>query len=99
MLFSRGFFLFVRVCFVALLLSSCRSLWLKPAWAQGEATEVDRVVDFSEQIQPLLRRHCERCHGDKNQEGDLRLTRRDEALGEADSGIPIIVPGHADQSY
>lgn len=90
--------MFVRVCFVALLLSSCRSLWLKPAWAQGEATEVDGVVDFSEQIQPLLRRHCERCHGDKNQEGDLRLTRRDEALGEADSGIPIIVPGHADQS-
>ncbi len=90
--------MFLRICFVALLLSSCRPLWLNPAWAQGKATEADRVVDFSEQVQPLLRRHCERCHGEKNREADLRLTRRGDALGEADSGIPVIVPGHADRS-
>ncbi len=55
-------------------------------------------VDFSEQIQPLLRRHCQRCHGEKQEEGGLRLNRRDDAFGEADSGVRIIVPGHADKS-
>lgn len=57
-----------------------------------------RRVDFIDQVQPLLKRHCYRCHGDKKQEGGLRLNRATDALGEADSEQPIIVPGHADQS-
>ena len=91
-------FLFSRICLVVLLFFCCECLWLSRVSAQGAAGEADGIVDFSEQVRPLLRRHCERCHGEKNQEGDLRLSNRDDALGEADSGIPVIVPGHAAKS-
>lgn len=97
MFFSRNTLLF-PICLVALWFFSCECGWLGLVSTQGGAAEADSVVDFSEQVQPLLRRHCERCHGEKNREADLRLTRRDDALGEADSGIPVIVPGHADRS-
>ncbi|MAI74529.1 MAG: hypothetical protein CMM01_27035 [Rhodopirellula sp.] len=49
-------------------------------------------------MQPLLRRHCQRCHGPKHDEGGLRLNRRVDAIGEADSDLPIVVPGHAEKS-
>ena len=51
--------------------------------AQGDAELERRRVDFSEQIQPLLRRHCQRCHGEKHDEGGLRLNQRDDVIGEA----------------
>ena len=66
--------------------------------AQGDAELERRRVDFSEQVQPLLRRHCQRCHGEKHDEGGLRLNQRDDVIGEADSGASIIVPGHAGKS-
>ena len=34
-----------------------------------------RKISYSQEIQPLLRRHCVRCHGGKQQEADLRLDR------------------------
>ena len=91
-------FLFSRMCLAVLWFFCCECLWLSRVSAQVAAGEADGIVDFSEQVRPLLRRHCERCHGEKNQEGDLRLSNRDDALGEADSGIPVIVPGHAAKS-
>jgi len=72
--------------------------WFGAAHAQSDAELGEQPIDFAEQIQPLLRRHCERCHGKKNDEGGLRLSQRADALGEADSGLPIVVPGHADRS-
>ena len=66
--------------------------------AQGNVDLERRRIDFSTQIQPLLRRHCQRCHGEKHDEGGLRLNQRDDAMGEADSGVPIVVPGHAAKS-
>ena len=65
---------------------------------QLSANPDPRSVDFVEQIQPLLKRHCYRCHGDRTQEGGLRLDRRAAALGQADSEEPIIVQRHPDQS-
>jgi len=56
------------------------------------------AVDFAEDVQPILRRHCHRCHGLKNQEGGLQLNRRDSALSVADSDQPIVVPNDADAS-
>lgn len=70
-------------------------LWCSTTLAQVVADLERRSVDFSEQIEPLLRRHCQRCHGEKHDEGGLRLNRRIDAIGEADSGLPIVVPGHA----
>jgi cytochrome c553 len=52
---------------------------------------------FEKQIRPLLADHCWECHGDKNQEGGLRLTSREQILQGGDTG-PAIVPGNADAS-
>lgn len=64
-----------------------------PAVADG-----DQRVDFRRDVQPLLRRHCQRCHGSKNQEGGLQLNARQSAWGVADSGEPVIVRGDASGS-
>ena len=86
----RGIFLSTLVVF--------GPLWCGATLAQVDADLERRQVDFTEQIQPLLRRHCQRCHGEKHDEGGLRLNQRDEAMGEADSGVTIVVPGHAEKS-
>ena len=86
------------VSIVFLILFSCGQLCVECAVAQGNTGLENNTVDFSEQIQPLLRRHCERCHGEKNTEGGLQLTRRMDVLGEADSEVPIVVPGQAIKS-
>ncbi len=52
---------------------------------------------FEKQIRPLLFEHCLGCHGDKKQEGGLRLTSRATALTGGDSG-PAVVPGQPDES-
>lgn len=86
----RGTFL-VTLCFFG-------TLWGRITMAQVDVVSERRSVDFSEQIQPLLRRHCQRCHGEKHDEGGLRLNQRDDVIGEADSGSPVVVPGHAGKS-
>ena len=58
-------------------------------------TSVDIVhaveIEFARDVQPILRRHCNRCHGEKNQEADLQLNLRSSVLGEANSSESIIV--------
>ena len=53
---------------------------------------------FVRDVQPLLRRHCYRCHGSRKQAGGLQLNRRESASGVADSGELIIVQGDGDAS-
>ncbi|MCG6154293.1 DUF1553 domain-containing protein [Rubinisphaera margarita] len=55
-------------------------------------------VDFEKHVQPILRQHCFRCHGESHDKGGLRLSRREAALGSADSGESIITPGKPDES-
>jgi hypothetical protein len=66
---------------------------LCPAWAAAD-------VDFNRDVRPILSRHCFKCHGpdDGKREAGVRLDRRDTAIGNADSGAAIIVPGRPDQS-
>jgi hypothetical protein len=56
------------------------------------------TLDFADQIQPILRRHCYRCHGSKNQDAGLQLNARAAALGVADSDQPIITAGDPENS-
>ncbi len=51
--------------------------------------------DFEHDVEPILRRHCWRCHGGPNAEGDLQLTSRAQAIAERDFSDPAIVPGDA----
>jgi Protein of unknown function (DUF1553)/Protein of unknown function (DUF1549)/Planctomycete cytochrome C len=51
-------------------------------------------TNFANDVQPILRRNCDRCHGSKNQEADLQLNLRSSAL-EAEA---VIVKHDADAS-
>jgi mono/diheme cytochrome c family protein len=58
---------------------------------------VDAAVDFVRDIQPVLQRHCVKCHGPEKQESGLRL---DSAAGFSlggDSG-PLVTPDQVAQS-
>ena len=57
-------------------------------------------IDFNRDIRPILSDKCYACHGpdEAHREGGFRLDRKDSALGEADSGEKVIVPGKPDAS-
>ena len=52
---------------------------------------------FEDDVLPLFRQSCLRCHGKKSQKGGLDLRRRDELLRGGESG-PAIAPGAAIES-
>jgi mono/diheme cytochrome c family protein len=64
----------------------------------GAIARGEDPVDFTDEVLPILRRHCFRCHGDKNQEAGLRLDVSAAVFGSSDSNEPIVVPQHPDQS-
>ncbi|MGI9474056.1 MAG: PSD1 and planctomycete cytochrome C domain-containing protein [Rubripirellula sp.] len=66
--------------------------------AISRAESADRKIDFAQDVQPVLRRHCYRCHGSKNQESDLQLNVRRGVWGEPDSEATIVVKHDPDAS-
>ncbi len=54
-------------------------------------------VDYLTQIRPILSARCYECHGEKEQEADLRLDRR-SAVFHAKEADWVIKPGHAKDS-
>ncbi len=52
---------------------------------------------FETRVRPLLAKHCYRCHGEKKQEGSLRLDLRSHAFKGGESG-KVIIPGNAEES-
>ncbi|QDV50350.1 PSD1 and planctomycete cytochrome C domain-containing protein [Gimesia fumaroli] len=56
------------------------------------------VVDFTQQIQPLLAKHCYSCHGPDVQEGGLRLDQSEQAFQQLESEATAIVPRHPEKS-
>src|SRR5262245_15364678 len=52
---------------------------------------------FEKRIRPVLVEHCFACHGEKKQEGGLRLDSRERLLKGGDGG-PVVVPGKPDES-
>ena len=55
-------------------------------------------VDFSEQVEPILRDRCYACHGANVQMNGLRLDERSHALKGGDSGLPSVIPGDSARS-
>ena len=55
-------------------------------------------VDFNADIRPILNERCVDCHGGIRRQGDLNLLFRSEALAEAESGLPAVVPGKPNAS-
>ena len=69
--------------------------WVMPLMAQAaDSTSAARAKE-AEAAVGVLRRHCVECHGEREQEGSLRLDRRDGAIAGGDSG-PAVVAGDAD---
>ena len=64
--------------------------------ANGEDSA--RRIDFVQDVQPILNRHCDRCHGSRNQEAGLQLNFKEAMFGNAASDQPIVVRHHADAS-
>ncbi len=60
----------------------------------------EEQIDFNQQIRPLLSDRCFACHGPdaEHREGGFRLDVQASAFGPGDSGDPIIVAGHPEQS-
>ncbi len=56
-----------------------------------------KVIDFKQQILPLLKESCFECHGAEKQKGKLRLDQRSAAFAGGRNGS-IIVPGKATES-
>ncbi len=56
-----------------------------------------KTVDFVEDVQPILRKHCFECHAGEVEEGDLNLAVRKHALNGGESGRAI-VPGDSGSS-
>ena len=54
-------------------------------------------VDYTTQIQPLLKKHCYRCHSDKRAESGLRVDSAPLAIGGGDRGTSI-TPGSRAES-
>ncbi len=62
------------------------------------SAQPDARVEFTTQIEPLLREQCFECHGEKRARGKLRLHIRDLALQGGSTG-PLLVPGDSENSY
>src|SRR4051794_40093331 len=52
---------------------------------------------FEANIRPLLIDQCQKCHGAKKQQGNLRLDSREHTLKGGDGG-PAVVPGQPEKS-
>jgi mono/diheme cytochrome c family protein len=79
------------------LLAAC---WFSIAVASvgaDDGRQAERAAQFEREIRPVLVSHCIQCHGEKKQEGGLRLDSHDGLLRGGDSG-PILVPGNPDES-
>ena len=68
---------------------------IKPA--QAGAGIMQAGVEFTRDVQPLLKAHCFQCHGGTQAQGGLRLETRTQMLAGGTSGT-VLVPGNGDKS-
>ncbi|MEM7558583.1 MAG: c-type cytochrome domain-containing protein, partial [Planctomycetota bacterium] len=60
---------------------------------------IAQQVDFESDIAPILEERCWYCHGEDEQESDLRLDLRAYMLKGGNSGLAAVVPGKPEKSY
>ncbi len=56
-------------------------------------------VDFERDVEPILRNHCQECHGQDEQESKFRVDRLASLLRGGESGEPAVVPSAPDRSF
>ena len=57
------------------------------------------IIEFEEDVFPLLQDYCIDCHGPDKQKSGFRVDRRAYLLKGGDSGMSAIIPGRPDKSY
>jgi hypothetical protein len=80
------------VCPRGSLVRSILALLFAGAWAARAG-----AVDYQAEIEPLFRKHCEKCHGADDQQSGLRLDAGAYVAQGGDRGAAI-VPGKSDES-
>jgi hypothetical protein len=84
--------------FIAAILAGCTSVGSVQAGdSPKSAPAVNRKVDFSSDIQPLLAKNCYECHGAEKQKGGLRLDQKEAVLKGGDTG-PALIAGKSGDS-
>ena len=68
------------------------TIWVSRYQPQQDAAS--QQVDFNRDIRPIFNAHCITCHGGVKQAGGVSFSYREQALGKAKSGRPIVVPGN-----
>lgn len=90
-----------RVCVWILLLGISSAVTVFPsrrADAAAPSFTAEQVRFFETQVQPLLKKHCWKCHGGEDKiRGGLRLTTRSATIAGGDLG-PAVKPGDVDGS-
>ncbi len=81
----------------SILLSMAFQGLLAASVQSAESPPSKSALHFEQAIRPLFVTKCLKCHGEKKQEGNLRLDSRESILKGGDSG-PAIVPGKPEES-
>jgi WD40 repeat protein len=63
----------------------------------GSEAETNLEKVSFDAVQPILRKHCERCHNEDQPRGDLVLTSLDKVLAGSSSGF-VVVAGKVEES-
>ncbi len=82
---------------LAILLSGVGAVAQEPVDTGKLPMSAERKVDFATDIQPLLKRSCLKCHGEKRPKSDFRMTSRESALKGGELGVAIL-PGDSANS-
>lgn len=88
-------FLYIAMMLMSVVAALCISS-LQPVVTAEEASEADAKF-FRDDVFPILKESCHRCHGEKKQKSSLRLDSREAVLKGGANG-PAIVPGKPEES-
>jgi hypothetical protein len=67
---------------------------LLPVLLGAPLLAAQETIDFKQQIEPILKENCLKCHGPKKEESDFRVDRKSSLFGGGGSGIETILPGN-----
>lgn len=74
-----------------------RCVWLLVAIPNSIQADEPAIIDFSHEIVPILRKHCEECHVGDHRKGSFSINTRLELLKGSENG-PVLEVGKSDAS-